>query len=194
MKGEKSHRARITKLMYKSTIDNLLSSLETQKERIFRAKEPSWKIRPTHDAYYYMIIANKLYREVDRNKRDSRVGRLNGKYRALFIKIKIRQDFEHSERINSDELLRGRGRLPSGYKPTGPIIEVTNVYLGRKNFIVSGDKKWDLNKDHALLAKAMAELVNIYPFNLESNQKVSLVKIYKRLIKAIKYFYKVRLS
>ena len=83
----------LDKMKFLMKIKNNMDGLELQRSRI----SASSGISAIHDVDYYMILLRRLYREIEETaKSDSRIANLKGKNKYLFLKIKMRDDFEHN--------------------------------------------------------------------------------------------------
>ena len=86
------------KLLFERDIQSKINGLNFQRERIFNiTRKELWekKVSLVHDVDFYVIIFNRLCRELISKKYDSRVTDFIFKNKYLLDKIKIRHDFEH---------------------------------------------------------------------------------------------------
>ncbi|MCI0381573.1 MAG: hypothetical protein L0207_00765 [Chlamydiae bacterium] len=161
-------------IKFQEKIKVSLQSLEIQRSRIF---DPSSKC-PLHDVDFYLIILRRLYRQIeDLSTHDSRVANFKGKNAKLFQKILLRDDFEHGPKELipqlSKEKLSQLGIIDAKSKINLTIIKCLKI---KKDSIIifSGDKTWDLKKDHENFIQVIDEFISLYPYkrNLNLPKKV----------------------
>ncbi|AKM83921.1 TPA: hypothetical protein DCZ46_01145 [Candidatus Campbellbacteria bacterium] len=163
----------IEKIRFMSEIKSEIRDLDFQRNRIFEPfpnNDPK-RPRPTHDADFYMVLLRRLYRRIENEQHDSRVGNLKGKFNGIHKKIKIRDHYEHN--INYET-----------FPQTTPgIIMIGCVVINETNpHIVSGNQQWLLKEDHEKFKKLLLEFAELYPFEPKPKQKQSLVcNIIKKL-------------
>lgn len=154
------------KILFLAELENELRRLELQKMRTLKPEEG---VSPVHDADLYMVLARRLYRDIEKAARaDSRVANLKGQYKTLLEKIKMRDHFEHG--FDVETLPSADGIQPDILKGTiaGAIANVkiaTSVFnINGKVNIVSGDSNWDLDADHSALVEVVGKFASLYPF------------------------------
>jgi hypothetical protein len=161
-------RRDIDKRRFISGIESDIEKLDFQHKRIF---EFSLKTCGNPDADYYMILLRRLYRIIESEQHDSRVGNLKGKFSNIHKKIKIRDHFEHE--VDLDNFPHAsQGIIVIG----GVVINKTNPH------IISGNQKWLLNEDHEKFKDLMRKFANLYPFASKPKKKVSFIcRLLKKL-------------
>lgn len=154
------------KILFEHEIQSKISGLNFQRERIFnRDNKELWnrKVSPIHDVDFYLIILNRLRRELISKKTDPRVENILNENKSLIDRIEVRHDFEHPTK---DKMVpTDLSTLPPGTisGPDGTSAVVFTSLL--KNVIVSGDFRWDLKKDHDDFLIILQEFTKLYPFN-----------------------------
>lgn len=154
----------IEKMRFVFEIESEIRDLDFQRKRIFEflPDNNSARPKPTHDADFYMVLLRRLYRRIERERHDSRVGNLKGKFKGIHKKIKIRDDYEHD--INYETFPQ----------ITPGIMIVGGVVMNKTNaHIVSGNQKWLLNEDHENFKKLLSEFAELYPFALKPKSRQS---------------------
>lgn len=151
------------KMKFRIKIKNYVNALELQHSRICASSGMS----AVHDAGYYKTLLRRLYREIEEIARyDSRVANLKGKNKALYQKIKMRDDFEHGveKDVQLDkEILIDLGIISK--ESSGNVRIQTSVHKkGNSISIISGDILWDMSQDHQAFLKTVTEFVSLYPF------------------------------
>jgi len=149
------------KMTFLCEIENDLGGLELQRSRVYENRHA------VHDAGYYMILLRRLYRKIeDAAKRSSHVANFKGKFIKLFLKIKIRDDFEHG--VKKDSLIDKKILIDYGIvseNSSGDIRIQTSVLRRDDSIcIVSDDKYWDLGNDHQSFCKIIEEFIGLYPY------------------------------
>jgi len=150
-----------------SRIESELNRLEFQHSRIF---ENSTSISPMHDADFYIVLLRRLYRQLEKVAGyDSRVANLNGEYRDLVVKIKIRDHFEHEidlEKLQSTDVTGFPEFKNYVFPAIANVKIVTSVFINKDSaFIMSGNFKWDLYKDHKMFINLIKKFASFYPFS-----------------------------
>jgi hypothetical protein len=153
-------------------IKNHIDGLELQRSRIYASSD----ISAVHDAGYYMILLRRIYREIEKMaEHDSRVANLKGKYRNLYPKIKIRDDFEHT--VKKMAQIDRKTLIELGItckESSGNIFIQTSVCKNADSIlIISGDNLWDMSCDHQAFLNMVAEYVKLYPFKLTYELKLN---------------------
>ncbi|PJC30798.1 hypothetical protein CO051_04915 [Candidatus Roizmanbacteria bacterium CG_4_9_14_0_2_um_filter_39_13] len=155
-------------------IESKIRGLDFQRKRIFEFfpnNDPE-SPKPTHDADFYMVLLRRLYRRIENEQYDSRVGNLKGRFSGLHKKIKIRDHYEHDINYKTFPHI-----TPGIMIVCGVVINKTNPH------IISGDKKWLLNEDHEKFKNLLSEFVKLYPFAPKPKQKTSLLcRILKKIL------------
>lgn len=163
----------IEKIRFMSGIESEIKGLDLQHKRIFEFSpnnDPD-SPKPTHDADFYMVLLRRLYRQIEDEQHDSRVGNLKGKFEGIHKKIKIRDHFEHEIDYETFPHI-----TPGVMVVGGLVINETNPH------IVSGNQTWLLNEDHKKFKNLMLEFANLYPF---ANKPVKKVPFVCRIIKKL---------
>ena len=163
----------IEKMRFVSEIESEIRDLDFQHKRIFEFSpnnDPE-RPKPTHDADFYMVLLRRLYRRIENEQHDSRVGNLKGKLHGIHEKIKIRDHYEHD--INYETF----PHITPGIMIVGGV-----VINGANSYIVSGNQKWLLNEDHEKFKNLLSEFAKLYPFAPKPKQKQSRIC---RLIKKL---------
>ena len=85
------------KMRFASEMESEIRGLDFQRNRIFEFSHNNGPEipKPTHDADFYMVLLRRLYRCIEKEQHDSRVGNLKGKFNGIHKKIKIRDHYEH---------------------------------------------------------------------------------------------------
>lgn len=162
----------IKKMRFASKIESYITKLDFQHKRIFEFHSD----KPNNlDADFYMILLKRLYRRIEDEQHDSRVGNLKGKFNNIHKKIQIRNDFEHKIHHKIDHK-----KFP--HITPGIIVVGGLVINDTKPHIVSGNQQWFLNEDHKKFKKLMREFAKLYPFTPKPKKKVLLIcRILKKL-------------
>jgi|GEM_PF-2615561 len=135
-----------------SKIELGIKGLEFQKGRILRGEAyPPSLVSPVHDSDFYMVILRRLYRTLEKQaKINSSVANLKGKYQHLYKQIKLRDHYEHD--------------IDMANFPTTPqVFKIITSVVITKNApkIISGDKEWNLNKEHEEFILLMNQFLQI---------------------------------
>ena len=156
----------IKKMQFALKIRSEIRDLDFQRERILKVfqNNDSEKPGPTHDADFYMILLRRLYRRIENEQHDARVGNLKGKFNGIHKKIKIRDHYEHNINYKAFPQI-----TPGITIIGGVVINETNSH------IVSGNQKWLLNEDHKKFTDLLLEFAKLYPFASKSKEKQSLM-------------------
>jgi hypothetical protein len=153
----------IPDFLFPFTIELRIKALDFQRGRIFNISSPQEFFSghgAVHDADYYMVLVRRLYREIENYQYDSRVANLKGRYKDLYKKMKIRDDFEHG--VDYEKVI-----------PISPgMTFVSSVILDKVNpRIVSGAQEWFLNEDHENFKKMLMEFAGLHPFTVKPIKK-----------------------
>lgn len=154
------------KILFEHGIQSKINGLNFQRERIFNVSHKEFfkkGISPMHDVDFYVIILNRLGRELSTRKYNPKIRDIITKNENFLNKIKIRHDFEHPTEdkmvfTEVSNLPAGAISAPSGFK----MIIYTSLV---DNVIVSGDWRWDLHKDHELFISIIKEFMELYLFS-----------------------------
>lgn len=154
------------RMQYTWEMESKMEGLNLQRERIFTgdARKHSRRAAPVHDVDFYVVLLRRLYREIEhRAHHDSRVANLKGKYQELGRKIKMRDHFEHG--FDQDKLKPTDTTGLPGMKGAKGVVIMTSVFLEKGlRQIVSGNFRWDLDKDHEQFVRMVSEMVALHPF------------------------------